>query len=128
MWKPTCHGDPGKVTDAEYHCATDDAGGVHRNSGVTNHAYALLVDGGTYNGQTITGIGLDQGRAHLLARADRVPGADHRTSPTTPTSLDSSCDDLVGEEVDGLSDGRQRRQPAPARPITAADCAAGRRR
>ena len=28
------------------------------NSGVPNHAYALMVDGGTYNGRTITGIGL----------------------------------------------------------------------
>ena len=24
MWNPTCYGDPGKVTDAEYHCTTDD--------------------------------------------------------------------------------------------------------
>ena len=60
MWNPTCYGDPGKVTDAEYKCGTDDAGGVHSNSGVPNHAYALLVDGGTYNGQTVTGIGLDK--------------------------------------------------------------------
>ena len=29
MWNPTCYGDPGKVSDAEYHCTTDDAGGVH---------------------------------------------------------------------------------------------------
>ena len=29
MWKPTCLGDPGKVSDAEYYCATDDGGGVH---------------------------------------------------------------------------------------------------
>ncbi len=38
MWNPTCYGDPGKVSDAEYKCATDDNGGVHGNSGVVNHA------------------------------------------------------------------------------------------
>ena len=34
MWDPTCLGDPGKVSDAEYKCSTDDSGGVHSNSGV----------------------------------------------------------------------------------------------
>ena len=54
MWNPTCYGDPGKVTDAEYKCDPTgaDAGGVHSNSGVPNHAYALVVDGGTFNGQS----------------------------------------------------------------------------
>ena len=65
MWTPTCYGHPGKVTDAEYNCdpALTDAGGVHSNSGVPNHAYALLVDGGTFNGQTISGLGLDKAAA-----------------------------------------------------------------
>ncbi|MFW6097481.1 MAG: M4 family metallopeptidase, partial [Chloroflexota bacterium] len=59
MWNPTCNGDPGKVSDTSfYECTTADSGGVHINSGIPNHAFALLVDGGTYNGQTVTGIGL----------------------------------------------------------------------
>ena len=58
MWTPTCLGDPGKVSDAEYKCDTDDSGGVHGNSGVVNHGYALLVDGGSYNGFDVNGIGL----------------------------------------------------------------------
>ena len=63
MWNPTCYGDPGKVSDAEYKCSTDDGGGVHSNSGVVNHAWALLVDGGTYNGVTVPSLGLDQAAA-----------------------------------------------------------------
>ena len=43
MWNPTCDGDPGTVSDTEYRCGTGDSGGVHSNSGVPNHAYALLV-------------------------------------------------------------------------------------
>ncbi|MGH3307589.1 MAG: M4 family metallopeptidase, partial [Nocardioides sp.] len=63
MWSPNCHGDPGKVSDAEYYCATDDGGGVHSNSGVPNHGYALLVDGGSYNGVTVSGLGMDKSAA-----------------------------------------------------------------
>lgn len=49
MWNPNCYGDPGKVTDTvQYFCSTNDQGGVHTNSGIPNHAFALLVDGGTY--------------------------------------------------------------------------------
>jgi Zn-dependent metalloprotease len=41
LWRPTCYGDPGKVSDNVYHCGTGDFGGVHTNSGVPNHAFAL---------------------------------------------------------------------------------------
>jgi Zn-dependent metalloprotease len=47
MFNPGCFGDPGKVSDEVYHCAPSDAGGVHSNSGIPNHAFALLTDGGT---------------------------------------------------------------------------------
>jgi len=62
MMNPNQFGDPGKTSDPQFYCANDDYygdnGGVHRNSGVPNHAYALMVDGGTYNSITVTGIGL----------------------------------------------------------------------
>jgi Zn-dependent metalloprotease len=70
MYNPNCFGDPGRVTDPLYYCttptinSTNDQGGVHTNSGVINHSYALLVDGGIYNGQAITGIGLTKA-AHI---------------------------------------------------------------
>ncbi|HKZ78855.1 MAG TPA: M4 family metallopeptidase [Pyrinomonadaceae bacterium] len=57
MWDPTRYGQPDKTTSANYSCGSGDGGGVHANSGVPNHAYAMLVDGKTFNGQTITGIG-----------------------------------------------------------------------
>ena len=76
MWNPRCFGNPGKVSDTfEYACSTADGGGVHPNSGVPNHAFALLVDGGSYNGQTITAIGLTKA-AHIYFRAaDVLPGS-----------------------------------------------------
>ncbi len=65
MWSPNCKNDPGKVTDTFYYCGTNQSALVHTNSGVLNHTYALLADGGTYNGQTISGIGLTKA-AHIF--------------------------------------------------------------
>jgi hypothetical protein len=55
MWDPTCLGDPDRVSNKN--CTPGDNGGVHINSGIPNHAFAMLVDGKTFNGETVTGIG-----------------------------------------------------------------------
>jgi Zn-dependent metalloprotease len=120
MWVPTCMGDPGKVSDAEYKCSTDDNGGVHGNSGVANHAYALLVDGGTYNGVTVPGIGLDKAaNIYWITQLNYL----------TPTSdftdmadgLDAACTSLIGQPIKKLSIARNA-PGDPAAPITSADC------
>ena len=97
MMDPTAFDDPGKMSDSNvFWCDTNqDGGGVHTNSGVPNHAYALMVDGGTYNGFTVAGIG--------IARAARIQ---YRALTTYLTSssgfLDNfnaiiqACNDLVG--------------------------------
>jgi Zn-dependent metalloprotease len=127
MWTPTCHGNPGKVTDAEYNCdpLLTDAGGVHGNSGVANHAYALAVDGGSYNGQTITGLGLDKA-ANIWWKA--------QTSFLTPSSnftdmadaLHASCAALTGvttlKSLTSTTTKDVDTSPNAA-PITAANCA-----
>ncbi len=122
MWSPTCYGDPGKVTDEQYYCATDDGGGVHSNSGVPNHLYALTVDGGAYNGKTVTGIGLDKA-ANLWWRAT--------SAYLTPTSgfadmadaLEASCTDLTGQPINRVNITPNAGPEAVDAPIEAADCA-----
>ena len=99
MWSPTCHGDPGKVSDAEYTCSTDDGGGVHSNSGVPNHGYALLVDGGTYNGTTVTGIGLDKA-AHIYYYAMQLFQTPTSDFIDHADALETTCGLLVDEEVE----------------------------
>ncbi len=103
MWNPNCKGDPAKVLDPSYYyCGTADSGGVHTNSGVTNHLYALLVDGGTYNGYTVSGIGFVKA-AHLWWKA--------QTTYLTATSdfynfadaLEAAANDLIGINLQGLS-------------------------
>jgi len=119
MWTPTCYGDPGKVTDTEYWCTTGDGGGVHTNSGVPNHAFALLVDGGNYNGQTITGIGLDKA-AHIYWRAQSVYQSEASDFPDHASSLATSCNDLIDVPITALSTAYST--TVPTTPITTTDC------
>lgn len=121
MWSPTCHGDPGKVSDAEYYCAADDGGGVHSNSGVPNHGYALLVDGGTYNGVTVRGLGLDKSAAIYFRAMNEYQTpvtdfADHADS------LQASCTDLTNKRIYKLSTAPNSRA-ASHQKISADDCA-----
>ncbi len=121
MWNPTCYGNAGKVSDARYTCSTGDAagdyGGVHSNSGVPNHGYALLVDGGSYNGQTITAIGLTKA-AHIYYRAQTVYQHSVSDFSSHADALEQSCRDLTGAALNDLSTGQVSGQV-----ISASDCA-----
>ncbi len=104
MWNPECLGDPGNVSGARYWCSEDDSGGVHINSGISNHAFALLVDGGTFNGQSIAAIGMTKA-AHIYWRAMSV-----YQTPTTGFAdhadlMELSCSDLIGQPITSLSTG-----------------------
>ncbi len=57
MWKPSCLGHPDNANHPFQTCNPADNGGVHSGSGVPNHAFALVTDGGTYEGHTVDGIG-----------------------------------------------------------------------
>jgi len=117
MWNPPCYGNPGKVSDVQYACSSADSGGVHNNSGVPNHGYALLVDGGSYNGQSIAGIGLTKA-AHIYYRAQSVYQGPSSDFPAHADALQQSCTDLIGINLNGLTTG-----VASGEIINAADCA-----
>ncbi len=103
MWNPNCNGDPGRVLDtANYFCGTTDSGGVHSNSGVTNHLYALMVDGGTYNGYTMTGIGFVKA-AHLWWKAQTTYLTATSDFANFADALEASANDLIGINLPGLS-------------------------
>ena len=97
MMNPNQFGDPGKTSDTQYYCDSvyGDNGGVHTNSGVPNHAFALSVDGGTYNGITVSGIGLRKAAQiqyrvltqYLTSAADFLDYYD---------AVGQACGDLVG--------------------------------
>jgi len=98
MWNPSCFFDPDRVSSDAYHCDESDSGGVHINSGVPNHLFALLVDGGVFNGGTIAGIGIDRAaaiwwRAQTLYEVPTTDFSDHADS------LEQACEDLIGQPI-----------------------------
>jgi Zn-dependent metalloprotease len=102
MMTPTAHGDPGRMSDSEFVCrsraSTDpagDNGGVHHNSGIPNHAFALMADGGVYNGRTVTGIGLAKA-AQVQYRALTVYLTSGATFADNARALAQACTDLTG--------------------------------
>jgi hypothetical protein len=120
MWEPSCLSDPGKVTDAEYQCDTSDAGGVHTNSGVPNHGYALLVDGGMYNAHAVVGIGLTKAAA-IYWRAESVYQTKTSDFTDHADALEASCADLTGKPINNLSTGASAGVSSEV--ISAIDCA-----
>jgi Zn-dependent metalloprotease len=128
MWSPNCYGDPGKVSDEEYHCTPDDSGGVHSNSGVVNRTFALLVDG--MDGQD-TGIGLDKA-AWLFWHTQTNYLTPSSYFPDLADGLEESCEVLQDvdfhqvtlgdpQEADG-SDGAVAEPELVEGGTTAADC------
>jgi hypothetical protein len=129
LWNPNCYGDPGRVSDEEYHCAPDDSGGVHTNSGVVNRTFAIMVDG--YEPSGVDAIGLDKA-ANLFWHT--------QTNFLTPTSgfaeladgLEASCAALTGVDIPRMTLGDPTEadgSDGAATPevieggLTAADCA-----
>lgn len=120
MYNPACYGNAGKVSDVRYTCSSGDSagdnGGVHSNSGVPNHAYALLVDGGNYNGQSVAAIGLTKA-AHIYYRAQSVYQGPASDFAAHADAIEQSCRDLVGINLNHLKTG------APSgEVINASDC------
>ncbi|HCS40479.1 MAG TPA: hypothetical protein DIW44_12960 [Anaerolineaceae bacterium] len=64
MSNPPLYGDPDKMTSSWYQFGDlgdldyYDNGGVHTNSGINNKAAYLMTDGDTFNGYSITGLGI----------------------------------------------------------------------
>ncbi len=103
MSSPNLFGDPARMTDSNYFVcstmgwtdSTADHGGVHSNSGVPNHAYALMVDGGIYNGKTVSAIGLTKAAkieyralvSYLFSGSGFLDDYD---------AINQSCRDLIG--------------------------------
>ncbi len=102
MWFPPAFGDPDKVSAVSYHCSSDDGGGVHTNSGVPNHAFAMLVDGKTFNGVTVEAIGFTRA-LHIYYRAMTVYQTRTTNFAEHEQALQASCRDLIGVPLNNFS-------------------------
>ncbi len=97
MLDPTRFGDPDSTTSTNMYCGTADSGGVHTNSGVPNKAFALMVDGGTFNGFTIAGIGIDKA-VQIEYRANTRYLSSAAKFLDDYNALNQSCIDLYGAD------------------------------
>lgn len=99
MWDPTCFGHPDRATSTLQECNPWDAGGVHTGSGIPNHAFAIVTDGKTFNGQTVTGIGPIKAAA-VWYRALTVYLTPASGFGDAYAALNQAAADLVGTTID----------------------------
>jgi Zn-dependent metalloprotease len=118
---PTLRAQPGKVTDTSYRCDAADAYGVHTNSGVANHAYALMVDGGDYNGYSVKGIGLD--KAARIQYRTLLFLQEHSNLADNFNGLNQACNELtIGNDGITHDDCAQVKAAALAVQMTTPPC------
>jgi Zn-dependent metalloprotease len=101
MKDPTIYSDPDKTSSPYYTTSLSDNAGVHTNSGIGNKAAYLIAAGtageagGSFNGQTITGLGIPKAawiyyelETHVL-----TSGANYRD---LFNYLPRACTNLIG--------------------------------
>jgi hypothetical protein len=91
MLHPEQFGHPGRVSDPAFSCAA----GAGNGGSVLAHAFALMADGGTYNGQTIAGIGTVK-MSQIVYRTMELYHTRASNFIDAYRSIRQSCNDLVG--------------------------------
>lgn len=136
MRDPPAIGDPDRMTSPLYVADPDqdDEGGIHGNSGVNNKAAFLITDGGSFNGQQVSGLGLEKvARLYYVVETTMLTSASDYAD--LGNALRQACANLVGIAGISVADCAQvgravaatemgvdpPRAPAPEAPV----CAAG---
>jgi hypothetical protein len=97
MEDPPSFGDPDRMTSPNYTAdpTEQDGGGVHTNSGVNNKAAFLITDGGSFNGRTVTGLGITKAaRIYYEVAANLLTSASDYAD--LYDALPQACVNLVG--------------------------------
>ncbi|GGF52601.1 hypothetical protein GCM10011519_28190 [Marmoricola endophyticus] len=101
MKNPPAYNQPDRTGSSLYYRGSADNGGVHYNSGVGNKAAYLITDGGSFNGQTITGLG--QAKAEQLywrTQAALTSSADYAE---LGAQLNTSCAAMASQGTAGIT-------------------------
>jgi len=93
---------PDRMTSPYYRCLDDlyyfdssDAGGVHFNSSVGNKAAYLMADGDTFNGKTVTGLGITK-TAYIYYEAQTNLLTESSDYAVLYNALQTACSNLIG--------------------------------
>jgi Zn-dependent metalloprotease len=101
MINPPTYGHPDKMSSPYFYTGSGDNGGVHINSGVNNKAAYLMVDGGTFNGRNIIGIGLNKTAAVYYEAQAKLLTAGSNFNDLY-YALIQACQNLIGG-ADGIT-------------------------
>ncbi|MBE7552986.1 MAG: M4 family metallopeptidase [Anaerolineales bacterium] len=113
MKNPPAFNDPDKMSSSLYSHGPDDNGGVHTNSGVNNKAAYLMTDGGTFNGITVTAVGLAKvAKIYYEAQTNLLTSASNYTD--LGNGLYQACVNLIGQAGITSSDCLEVRDAATA--------------
>lgn len=136
MKDPTDYGHPDRLSSPYYDCDPQflDNGGVHTNSGVLNKAAYLIVDGGSFNGYSVSGVGETKAAQvfYELQTNLLTAGSDFRDLYDL---LPQACTNLMAGSVTTAGDCQQvskavqatemNRTPAPCAAAAVPVCPAG---
>jgi bacillolysin len=134
MSNPPSFGDPDRMSSPLFVTGPGDGGGVHTNSGVSNKAASLLVDGGTFSGHTVTALGVDRTAAIYYETLTTLltSASDYRD---LGAALPQACLNLLGVEgittadcvevEDAVAATEMALEPAGGPPPEAPLCSAG---
>ncbi len=136
MSNPPLYGDPDRMGSANYACDTNeqDNGGVHTNSGVNNKAAYLMTDGGTFNGYTVTALGIPKvAKIYYEAQTNLLLSASDYND--LYNALIQACNNLTGsgvtttvdclEVTDAVNAVQMNQQPASCPANEATFCPTG---
>ncbi len=103
MKSPPTMSQPDRIGSSLYYTGSLDNGGVHTNSGVGNKFAYLLTDGDTFNGQTVSGIGVTK-TSRIIYEASKLltSGASYTDFGS---ALRTACSTLATAAVDGIGSG-----------------------
>lgn len=107
MKTPTSHRQPDTYKGSYWVPTTtrpsqgNDYGGVHTNSGVGNKLAQLLVDGGTHNAQSVSGIG--SGKAAQIYWTAQTLLPSNASYATLGKALKQSCSSNANNAVAGIT-------------------------
>jgi len=104
MANPPAFGDPDRMGSPNYYDNLFDNVGVHTNSGVNNKAVYLLTDGDSFNGQTVSGIGIPKvAWLYYVVQRDYLTPASNYVD--LAAYLRSACTTLAGTADHGFTAG-----------------------
>ncbi|WP_405168054.1 M4 family metallopeptidase [Nocardia sp. NBC_01499] len=101
MQNPKAHQQPDSYKGQYWYAGSGDSGGVHTNSGVGNKTAELLVDGGSLNGVTVKGLGIEK-TAALYWTTQTLLSANSNYGALS-TALKNACNTNVRNNTAGTT-------------------------